>query len=178
VDEDTPPAPPSAPGEVLVEAEALVRGAAAGGVRACVVRLSGLYGPGRLGVVERVRRGALALGPGDGAFMNFCHLDDALAAVVAGNDIAVATSGEYERGRHILDPRTGEPPSGLLSVTVVGPDLATADAYATAIFAMGAAGPEWALGLTGYEALCITDQHSVLSTPGFARFRATRGTDQ
>jgi hypothetical protein len=37
---------------------------------------------------------------------------------------------------------------------------------------MGTAGPDWALTLDGYEALCITDEHSVLSTPGFAAFRA------
>ncbi len=56
-------------------------------------------------------------------------------------DLAVATSGQYERGAHIVDPHTGAPPRGLLSVTVVGPDLALADAYATAAFAMGADGP-------------------------------------
>ena len=47
----------------------------------------------------------------------------------------------YERGEHIVDPHTGRPPRGVLSVTVLGPELATADAYATAAFAMGAAGP-------------------------------------
>ncbi|BDG01006.1 NAD-dependent epimerase/dehydratase family protein [Anaeromyxobacter oryzae] len=78
VDEATPPAPASATAEVLVEAEALVR--AAGGV---VVRLSGLYGPGRAGIVDRVRAGRLALGPGDDAWMNFCHLEDASAFVLA-----------------------------------------------------------------------------------------------
>jgi thiamine biosynthesis lipoprotein len=98
---------------------------------------------------------------------------EALAAVVAGSDIAVATSGEYERGAHILDPHTRRPPSGLLSVTVVGPDLGTADAYATSIFAMGRTGPEWALGLGDYETLCITSDRQVLSTPGFARYRAS-----
>lgn len=96
---------------------------------------------------------------------------DRLAAVVAVEDLAVATSGEYERGAHIVDPHTGEPPTGLLSVTVIGPDLATADAYATAAFAMGADGPPWTTGLTGYDALCITTDHRVLSTPGFARHR-------
>jgi nucleoside-diphosphate-sugar epimerase len=83
VDEATPPAPASATGGVLVEAEALVRGAAARGVRASVVRLSGLYGPGRTGIVARVRSGQLALGPGDDAWMNFCHRDDAVAFVLA-----------------------------------------------------------------------------------------------
>ena len=61
----------------------------------------------------------------------------------APRDLAVATSGAYERGAHIVDPRTGEPPAGVLSVTVLGPDLGTADAYATAAFAMGADGPAW-----------------------------------
>src|SRR5690349_4827166 len=47
---------------------------------------------------------------------------DQLAAVVEVEDLAVATSGEYERGAHIVDPHTGRPPAGLLSVTIVGPD--------------------------------------------------------
>jgi len=97
---------------------------------------------------------------------------DRLAAVVAVSDLAVATSGEYERGAHIVDPHTGAPPAGLLSVTVVGPDLATADAYATAAFAMGAEGPALTATLTGYDAVCVTSDHRVLSTPGFARHRA------
>ena len=53
------------------------------------------------------------------------------------DDLAVATSGAYVRGDHVVDPHTGRPPHGVLSVTIVGPDLATADAYATAAFAMG-----------------------------------------
>jgi thiamine biosynthesis lipoprotein len=96
-----------------------------------------------------------------------------LAAVVALEDLAVATSGEYERGGHIVDPVTGRRPTGLLSVTIVGPDLAKADAYATAAFAMGADGPPWTATLTGYDALCITSDHRVLTTPGFARHRVT-----
>jgi thiamine biosynthesis lipoprotein len=97
---------------------------------------------------------------------------DRLAAVVAVEDLAVATSAEYERGAHIVDPHTRARPSGLLSVTVVGPDLATADAFATAAFAMGADGPAWTATLTGYDAMCVTSDHRVLSTPGFARHRA------
>jgi FAD:protein FMN transferase len=96
---------------------------------------------------------------------------DRLAAVLEGTDLAVATSGEYERGRHVIDPHTGGPPDGLLSVTIVGPDLATADAYATAAFAMGADGPAWAATRAGYDALCITADARVLSTPGMSRFR-------
>jgi thiamine biosynthesis lipoprotein len=97
---------------------------------------------------------------------------DRLAAVLAVEDLAVATSGEYERGPHIVDPHTGRRPSGLISATVVGPDLATADAYATAAFAMGADGPAWTATLDGHEAMCITADHRVLSTPGLAALRA------
>jgi FAD:protein FMN transferase len=96
-----------------------------------------------------------------------------LAGVVELEDLAVATSGEYEQGAHIVDPHTGRRPTGLLSVTIVGADLAKADAYATAAFAMGEDGPEWTATLTGYDALCITSDHRVLTTPGFARHRVS-----
>ena len=92
---------------------------------------------------------------------------DKLAAVVEGNDLAIATSGDYARGEHVLDPHTGRPPVGVLSVTIVGPELVTADAYATAAFAMGEAGPEWTASLGLYEAMTILADGRVLLTPGF-----------
>jgi len=91
---------------------------------------------------------------------------DRLAGVLALREGAVATSATYERGEHILDPRTGRPPRGVLSVTVTGPALATADAYATAAFAMGADGPAWTAGLRDHEAMTILEGGRVLSTPG------------
>jgi thiamine biosynthesis lipoprotein len=96
---------------------------------------------------------------------------DSVAAVAVLRDTAIATSGEYARGHHIRDPHTGAAPVGLLSVSIVGADLATADAYATAAFAMGAAGAEWTATLParGYEALTITADQRVLTTPGFPR---------
>lgn len=90
-----------------------------------------------------------------------------IAAVVEANDLAVATSGAYARGDHVLDPHTRRPPVGVLSVTIVGPELATADAYATAAFAMGEAGIHWTAHLRGYEAMTILTDERVLSTPGF-----------
>jgi thiamine biosynthesis lipoprotein len=92
---------------------------------------------------------------------------DRIAAVVEADDLAVATSGAYARGEHVIDPHTGRPPEGVLSVTIVGPDLATADAYATAAFAMGEQGPEWTRALDPYEALTILANDRVLSTAGF-----------
>jgi nucleoside-diphosphate-sugar epimerase len=96
VDESTPPAPASATAGVLVEAEELVREAAAHGAPASVLRLSGLYGPGRTGILTRVRTGALALGPGDGAWMSFCHRDDAVSFVLAA--LARAAPGAIHHG--------------------------------------------------------------------------------
>ncbi|MEA2286135.1 MAG: FAD:protein transferase [Solirubrobacteraceae bacterium] len=96
---------------------------------------------------------------------------DRVAAVLEARDLAVATSGAYERGPHVIDPHTGRPPDGVLSVTVAGPDLGTADAYATAAFAMGLDGPVWTATLEGFEALTILADGRVLSTPGMARLR-------
>jgi FAD:protein FMN transferase len=96
------------------------------------------------------------------------HDPQALAGVVqADGELAVATSALYERGDHIVDPSSGRAPRGVVSVTVVGPDLGVADAYATAAFAMGSAGPEWTLGLPGYESMTILADEIVLTTPGF-----------
>jgi thiamine biosynthesis lipoprotein len=107
------------------------------------------------------------------------HEADRLAAVLAVTDTAVATSGTYERGEHIVDPRTGRPPAGVLSVSIVGPELGTADAYATAAFAMGEDGPAWTATLTGHHAMTILagEPDRVLSTPGFMRLRAATGGD-
>jgi FAD:protein FMN transferase len=89
-----------------------------------------------------------------------------VVAVVSGDDLAVATSGAYARGDHVFDPHTHRPPNGVLSVTITGPDLATADAYATAAFAMGLAGPAWTARLRGYEALTLLADGRSLYTLG------------
>lgn len=97
---------------------------------------------------------------------------DRVAAVVDVRDVAVATSAGYERPGHIVDPHRGRPPEGILSVTVVGPSLAAADAYATAAYAMGPAGLAWLAGRTDYEGLAIGADRVVTWTDGFERYRA------
>lgn len=94
---------------------------------------------------------------------------DALCTTVAVRDGAVATSGTAERGAHVVDPHTGRPAIELASVTVVGPDLATADAYATAALAMGLAAPEWLARLDGYEAYVVDAGGMEWATDGFVR---------
>jgi thiamine biosynthesis lipoprotein len=96
----------------------------------------------------------------------------AVAAVVDCTELAVATSGRYERGEHIISPVTGRHPTGLMSVTVLGDDLALADGYATAAVVLGREGMEWIAGVPGVEALGITDDQHVVTTPGFDDYRA------
>jgi thiamine biosynthesis lipoprotein len=96
---------------------------------------------------------------------------DRVAAVLGARDVGVATSGAYERGAHIVDPHRGRPPEGVLSVTVVAPDLGLADAYATSAFAMDLDGPAWTATLPGCHALTILADGRVISTPGMDGLR-------
>jgi thiamine biosynthesis lipoprotein len=91
-----------------------------------------------------------------------------LAAVVVLRSGAVATSGAYERGPHVINPYTGRPPAGTLSVTMIDRTLARADAHATAAFAMGPQGPAWSARLA---AMTILADDQVLLTPTFLHYR-------
>ena len=99
-------------------------------------------------------------------------LADRVAVVLAVRDLAVATSGGYERGDHIVDPRTGRPPRDLQSITVVGPSLTYADAYATIGFVLGLDGPAWVHGHPGYGAYAVTADERVVWTPVVDRLLA------
>lgn len=111
-----------------------------------------------------------------------------LAALDVHDGEAVFTSGDYERyyeyrGRryhHILDPRTGYPADRSISVTVIHPDAATADAAATALFV---AGPDEWLAVAGDMELryvmLMDKQGRIHMTPAMAerlRFRDPPGT--
>lgn len=100
------------------------------------------------------------------------RIPDQLAFGVAMTGGAIATSGAYARGQHIINPHTGQPAGGLLSATIIGPDLAMADAYATSAFAMGIdRAALFCAVLSGYEAVLICDDDTVLSTPGVDQLR-------
>jgi FAD:protein FMN transferase len=79
---------------------------------------------------------------------------------------AVATSGTYERGEHLIDPTTGRPADGLLSATVVGIDLAFADALATALFVSGGKLMERISRLAGYHGFTVSGNGVVRATRG------------
>ena len=81
---------------------------------------------------------------------------------------AIATSGAYERGDHVVDTRDDGPVRSCLSATVTGPDLGMADAYATIVFVMGSDGLTWLLQQPGgYEGYVVLDAERAVSTPGF-----------
>ena len=94
-----------------------------------------------------------------------------VAAVVEVNDLGIATSGRYERGDHTIDPRSGAPAIGLMSVTVIGPDLALADGHATAALVLGEEGLNWLSGRAA-AAMAITNDHTVILVNDFDRYRA------
>ena len=92
------------------------------------------------------------------------------AAVVVVTGLAVATSGTAERGHHVLDPHTGLPPggpTGLASVTAVGARLGRVDAYATALFVMGADARDFAESTMGLEAFAVRADGSTWATSGW-----------
>lgn len=74
VDEESATEPSHFSGRRLLEGERLVL---AGPGHGSVLRLAGIYGPGRLGLLERVRRGEARYMPGPPHYTNRIHRDDA-----------------------------------------------------------------------------------------------------
>ena len=68
---------------------------------------------------------------------------------------AIATSGTYERGDHLIDPHSGRPRTQVASASVSGPDLGLADALATALAVAGEMGLRLVETIADYEALVI-----------------------
>lgn len=97
-----------------------------------------------------------------------------VAAVLLVRDLAVATSATYERGPHIVDPHSGHAAETLLSITVTGPELTFADAYATAAFVMGESALGWLDGIPGYEGLAITRDRRTVWNAGLDALLAPR----
>ena len=79
---------------------------------------------------------------------------------------AVATSGTAARGQHIIDPGTGAAAIGLLSATVIGPELTWADVYATAAFVLGHSGFGWLATRRGHAGILVEHDGSVTTVRG------------
>jgi FAD:protein FMN transferase len=68
---------------------------------------------------------------------------------------AVATSGAAHRGQHLVDARTGRPPAGVASVTVIAGSLTDADIDATAAYAQGTDAARWLEARPGRSGLVV-----------------------
>ena len=73
VDEDSPTEPEGFSGRILLEGEALAQASPIPGV---VLRLGGIYGPGRTRLLEQVRAGLTSIHGGPPKFTNRVHRDD------------------------------------------------------------------------------------------------------
>ena len=100
------------------------------------------------------------------------HPDDAdkLVAVIPLQDVAVSTSGDYQRYfdengvryHHIIDPASGDSARELRSVTIIGPDATTTDALSTSVFVLGLQkGMDLVNQLPGIDAILV-DAHGRL----------------
>ncbi|MBS0662232.1 MAG: NAD-dependent epimerase/dehydratase family protein [Verrucomicrobia bacterium] len=90
VDEDSPATPRDDRAAVLVETEALLRGAAPA-ARTFVLRLAGIYGPGRHYLIDQVRGGEVA--GVEEHHLNLAHRDDICSAIWAAMESAPALAG-------------------------------------------------------------------------------------
>jgi thiamine biosynthesis lipoprotein len=83
---------------------------------------------------------------------------------------AVATSGVYARGAHLLDARTGKAPPSPASATVIAQNAVTANALATTLCILGAdEGIDLAERTRGAEALRMDAAGQAHRTSGFAQ---------
>jgi len=126
VDEATPAAPAGFNGTVLLEAEQRL---AEWPTRAIVLRLAGLYGPGRLQLLDRLRAGSAQAPRAAPHWANRIHVDDAAAAIAhllqladpqacyLGVDSApLPLHVLYDELARLIDappPREGPPPAGI-----------------------------------------------------------------
>ena len=103
---------------------------------------------------------------------------DKVIAVVPLSNAAISTSGDYERYfeaegvryHHIIHPRSGQPASGVRSVTAVGADSTTIDALSTSIFVMGVKnGLALVESLPGVEAVVVDADGKIHYSSGWKR---------
>jgi thiamine biosynthesis lipoprotein len=101
---------------------------------------------------------------------------DRTLAVLELRDRYISTSGDYERFvirekkrlHHIIDPRTGMPAEGTISVTVVGDRGALIDPLTTGLFILGQEQGLAAAARLGVEAVFVNAAGAVKTTEGLA----------
>lgn len=101
------------------------------------------------------------------------NLKEQIFSYMSVTDMAVATSGNYEKfvtinGKkysHTINPRTGLPVSGIKSVTIITPNAEIADAMATPVTIMGIkAGLDMINQVKDIEAIVIDDNDTIYTS--------------
>ncbi len=95
--------------------------------------------------------------------------EEGVFAILELRDMAISTSGDYQRFfiengtlyHHIIDPKTGKPAKGLISVSVVGPKAAYTDALATALFVKGSVKGIKMVEALGYSAIIVDNKGEI-----------------
>jgi len=82
----------------------------------------------------------------------------------------VATSGTYERGQHVYNPKEEGEITKIVSLTVIGPNIYEADRFATAAFAMGEKGIRFIEHLPGFEGYMIDKNAVATFTTGIEKY--------
>jgi FAD:protein FMN transferase len=98
---------------------------------------------------------------------------DDIMATVELTDMAISTSGDYERYfiskgnkfHHLLDPKTGYPAGGCRSVTIIAKEGVFADAFATGIFILGPEKGMTVFEKTGFSGIIIDGSGTTHITP-------------
>jgi nucleoside-diphosphate-sugar epimerase len=126
VDETTPTDPQRDGGKASLAAEEILR-AHPLGKRSAILRLAGIYGPGRVPYLDKLRAGEPIAAPSEG-WLNLIHVDDA-ARIVVGIDRWLAERSESD-GPHLFCVSDGSP-------------AVRGDYYAEAARLIGAAPPRF-----------------------------------
>ncbi|RRJ93188.1 FAD:protein FMN transferase [Paenimyroides tangerinum] len=99
---------------------------------------------------------------------------------------AMCTSGDYQkfalidgiRYSHIINLKTGIPATGLTSVTVLGPEAETANAFSTSIMVLGAeAGLQLLNNYPDYACLIITEDNDIITSKNYKKVLKNLNTD-
>jgi thiamine biosynthesis lipoprotein len=99
---------------------------------------------------------------------------DDIMATIELRDMAISTSGDYERffilgGKryhHLLSPKTGYPAEGCQSVSVIAKKGVFTDAFATGVFILGPEKGMKVLEEMGFDGVIVDSQGKVHITPG------------
>lgn len=89
-----------------------------------------------------------------------------IVKVIKVSNAGIATSGNYQRGRHIQNPKVNQWADEIGSITVIGPNIYEADRFATAAFAMGEKGIKFIEKLKGFEGYMVKKNRQAVYTSG------------